>query len=104
MNLADVGGVRIRYRLGTAEFSIALSALYELLLLNPQRGCSILSGLWEWERCRCLAGSAAVRCRSPTVHRPQAVWQCIAGVAPPTAPSAMRQCIAGVPLRTAPRQ
>ena len=50
VNPADVAGVRIRYQLGTAEFSIALSALYQLLLLNPQRGCSILSGLREWER------------------------------------------------------
>ena len=50
---ADVAGVRIRYKLGTPEFSIALSALYQLLLLNPQRGCAILSGLREWERsCR----------------------------------------------------
>ena len=52
MNLADVAGVRIRHKLGTAEFSIALSALYQLLLLNPQRGCAILSGLREWERSR----------------------------------------------------
>ena len=50
MNPADVAGVRICYRLQTAEFTIALSALYQLLLLNPQRGCSILSGLREWER------------------------------------------------------
>ena len=50
MNPADVAGVQIRYRLGTAEFSIALSALYQLLLLNPQWGCSIMSGLREWER------------------------------------------------------
>ena len=50
MDPADVTGVGICYRLGTAEFSIALSALYQLLLLNPQRGCSILSGLREWER------------------------------------------------------
>ena len=35
VNPADVAGVHIRYRLGTAEFSIALSALYQLLLLNP---------------------------------------------------------------------
>ena len=48
MNLADVAGVRIRYRLRTANFSIALSALYQLLLLNPQQGCFILSGLREW--------------------------------------------------------
>ena len=45
MNPADVSGVRIRYRLGTAEFSIAVSALYQLLLLNPQRECAIRSGL-----------------------------------------------------------
>ena len=44
VNPADVAGVRIRYKLGTAEFRIALSALYQLLLLNPQRGCAILSG------------------------------------------------------------
>ena len=50
VNAADVAGVRIRYRLGTAEFSIALSALYQLVLVNPQRGCAILSGLREWER------------------------------------------------------
>ena len=43
MNPADVAGVRIRYRLGTAKFSIALPALYQLVLLNPQRGCAILS-------------------------------------------------------------
>ena len=49
VNPADVAVVRIRYKLGTAEFSIALSALYQLLLLNPQRGCSILSRLREWE-------------------------------------------------------
>ena len=45
VNPADVAGVPIRYGLGTAEFSIALSALYQLLLLDPQRGCSVLSGL-----------------------------------------------------------
>ena len=50
VNPADVAGVRIRYKLVTAEFSIALSALYQLLLLNPQRGCAIVSGLREWER------------------------------------------------------
>ena len=51
VNPADVAGVRIPYGFGTAEFSsIALSALYQLLLLNPQRGCAILSGLREWER------------------------------------------------------
>ena len=54
VNPADVAGVRIRYRPGIAEFSIALSAQYELLLLNPQRGCTIVSGLWEWERSRRL--------------------------------------------------
>ena len=52
LNPADVARVRIRYRLGTAEFSIALSALYHVLLLNPQRGCAILSGLRDWERSR----------------------------------------------------
>ena len=51
---ADVARFRIRYRLGTAKFGIALSALYQLLLLNPKRGCSILSGLREWERSRRL--------------------------------------------------
>ena len=59
MNPADVAGVRIRYRLGTAQFSIALSALYQLLLLNPQPGCSILSGLREWERSRRLTDTWA---------------------------------------------
>ena len=54
VNPADVAGVRIRYKLGTAEFSIALSALYSLLLLNPLRGCPFLSGLREWERSRHL--------------------------------------------------
>ena len=34
-------GGRIRYKLGTAEFSIALSALYQLLLLDPKQGCAI---------------------------------------------------------------
>ena len=57
----DVAGVRIRYRLGIAEFSIALSALYQPLLVNPQWGCSIytLSGLREWERSRRLADTWA---------------------------------------------
>ena len=45
MNPADAAGVRIRYRLGIAEFSIALSALHQLLLLNPKRRCAILTGL-----------------------------------------------------------
>ena len=54
VNPADVAGVRIYYRLGTAEFSIAVSALYHLPLLNPQRRCSILSGLREWDRSRRL--------------------------------------------------
>ena len=57
MNPADVAGVRIRYRLGTVEFSIALCALYQLLLLNPQRGCSILSGSRGWERFRRLTAT-----------------------------------------------
>ena len=38
VNAADVAGVHIRYRLGTAEFGIALSAPFQLLLLNPQPG------------------------------------------------------------------
>ena len=50
MNPADIAGVRIRYRLATGDFSFALSALYQLLLLNLQRGCSILSGFRELER------------------------------------------------------
>ena len=52
VNPADVAGIRTWYRPGTAEFRITLSALYQLLLLNPQRGCAILSGLREWERSR----------------------------------------------------
>ena len=59
VNPADVAGVRIRYRLGTAEFSIALSAVYQLLLLNPQQGCAILSGMREWERSRRLTDTWA---------------------------------------------
>ena len=59
VNPADVAGVRIRYKLGTAEFSIALSALYQLLLLNPQRGCAIVSGLRERERSRRLTDTWA---------------------------------------------
>ena len=50
MNPADFTEVRIRYRLDNAELSIALSDVYQLLLLKPQRGCSILSGLRGWER------------------------------------------------------
>ena len=50
VNPVDVAGVRIRYRLGNAEFSIAMFTLYQLLLLNPQRGCAVQSGLREWER------------------------------------------------------
>ena len=45
VNPADVAGVCIRYRLGTADLSIAQSALHQLLLLNPQQVCAILSGL-----------------------------------------------------------
>ena len=44
------------------EYTIALSALYavyQLLVLNPQRGCSILSALREWEGSRCLADTWA---------------------------------------------
>ena len=59
VNPADVAGVRICYRLGTAEFSIALPALNQLLLLNPQWGCSIVSGLREWERSRRLTDTWA---------------------------------------------
>ena len=40
VNPADVAGVCIRYWQGTAQYTIALSALYQLLLLNAQRGCS----------------------------------------------------------------
>ena len=54
MHLANVMGVRILYRLLSAEYIIAVSALYELLLLNPRRGCCILFGLREWERSRRL--------------------------------------------------
>ena len=43
--LADAAGVCIRYWLQSAEYTIALSTLYQLLLPNPQRGCSILSGV-----------------------------------------------------------
>ena len=50
VNAAGAAGVCIPYKLGTAWFSIAPSALYQLLLLNPQGGCAILSGLREWER------------------------------------------------------
>ena len=48
-NPADVAGVRIRYGLQSAKYTLALSSL-QLLLSNVQRGCSILSGLraWEW--------------------------------------------------------
>ena len=60
MNPADVAGVRFHYRLGTAKFNIALSSLYQLLLLNPQQGCAILSGLREWERSRRLTDTWAV--------------------------------------------
>ena len=52
VNPADVAGVRVRSRLQTAEYTIALSGLYQLLLLNAQRGCSILSGSRECERSR----------------------------------------------------
>ena len=43
---------------------MALSALYELLLLHPQQGCSILAGLRESERSRRLTdtGAATTSC------------------------------------------
>ena len=50
--ILDPGDVVGGYRVQFAKHTIALSALYELLLLNPQRGCSILCGLREWERSR----------------------------------------------------
>ena len=59
VNPADVAGIHFRYKLDTAQLSIALSALYQLLLLNPQRGCAILSGLREWERSRRLTDTWA---------------------------------------------
>ena len=59
MNPAHVAGVHIRWRLGTADLSIAVSALYQRLLLNPKRGCSILSRLRKWERSRRLTDTWA---------------------------------------------
>ena len=59
MNPTDVAGVRICYQLQTAEYTIARSALYQLLLLNAQRGCSILSRLRKWERSRRLTDTWA---------------------------------------------
>ena len=59
VNPADEAGVRTWYKLGTAEFGIALSALYQLLLVHPQRGCAIHSGLPEWEPCRHLTDAWA---------------------------------------------
>ena len=67
MNPADVAGVCIRYWMGTAEFSIALSTRYQQLLLNPQRGCSSLSGVREWEWSRRVTDTSAAnmpRCAS----------------------------------------
>ena len=54
VKLADVAGVRIRNRLGTA-----LSTLYRLLLLNPQQGCTILCRLRKWKRSNCLTDTWA---------------------------------------------
>ena len=59
VNPVNIAGVHIRYRLGTAEFSISLSAPYQLLLLNVPRGCLILSGVQEWERFRHLTDTWA---------------------------------------------
>ena len=53
VNPADVAGFPIRYRLVFAEFSIALSALYQLLLLNPQQGALSCPG------CDCGNGTAS---------------------------------------------
>ena len=63
VNLPDVVRVCIRYRVQSAEYTIALSALYQLLLLNLnlQRGCSISSGFREWERSRRLTDTWAAK-------------------------------------------
>ena len=66
----------------------------------PRQSGSALQDL----HCLLPQGSGAVQCRSCAAHRPQAVPQCVAGVALPTAPGAGRRCIAGVPMPTAPRQ
>ena len=59
VDVADVRQVRIRYQLGTAQFGIAVFALYQLLLLNQQQWCSIPSGQREWERSRRLTDTWA---------------------------------------------
>ena len=59
VNVADVAGVRIRYRLQSAKDTITPYALYQLLLLNAQRGCAILSGLRDWERSRRLTDNSS---------------------------------------------
>ena len=61
VNPAHVAGVFIRYPLGPAELSIALSTLYQRLLLDPQPWCAILSGLREWERSRSLTDTWAAK-------------------------------------------
>ena len=92
VNPTDVAGVRIRYRLGTAEFNIALSPLYQLLLLNPQRGCAILSGLPEWVHSRRLMDTCAANMLC-WVNHGELGWQVCAdeemlmsscGLSPPT--------------------
>ena len=60
MNPADVAGVRVRSRLQNAEYTIAVSALCQLLLVNPQRGCSILSASRQCERSRRLTDTWAM--------------------------------------------
>ena len=59
VNPADIAGVCIWYMLGSAEFSIALSALYQLLLFNPQQECAMLSGLRDCGRSRQLTDTWA---------------------------------------------
>ena len=43
MNAADVATVPNNRRVQFGDYTIALSAVYQLLLLNPQRGCCNLS-------------------------------------------------------------
>ena len=102
------------------------SALQELHCPWPQgsvamhcRKTALQATTASWAGLPVATAGGPAQCRSSTAHCPQAVWQCIAGAALPTAPrqcgSALQalhcavppssgECIAGVALPTAPRQ